>query len=1100
MPSRILLFCLFSCVLIAAPHTGVVRSGGQPIPGATVTATQGGKSISTITGESGQYTFPDLAAGVWQIQIDMFGFKPLQSTLTQDPAPSNKEWTLELRPRAEQRAPGARGGFQNLNLTQSANIPELAALNSTEPQGASTGEAADSSYVVNGSVSRGVQDVPQQEEAFARARMAQFGGEGVPGGGEGTPSIFGGAQAPGGPGGGGPGGGPGGGGFGGRGGGGPGGGGFGGGPGRGGFDRGGDRGPRRDQRGGPGQFTTFGNRAARGRNALRGMAFASLRNSALDAQPFSLSGQDITKPSYAQLRFGVSLGGALNIPKIIHSDKTFFFVNYSGTRSRNASDSWATVPTALERAGDFSQAFTTAPVSIFDPATHAPFPNNVIPSDRVDRAALGLLQFIPLPNQPGTIRNFRFLTSVPRNQQSVGLRLNQSIGKKDRLSSNFNYSGNNGRNAQTYGFLDTTDGTGISLNLGWTHNFTVRLINNLRWSYSFNRRNTLPFFAYGQNIAAELGIAGTSTDPVNYGPPNVSFTNFGTLADANSALVRDQTSSLSEGVTEVKGKHTVTFGFEFRRVQHNIKTDSNGRGSFTFSGIATSAFDQRGFPLPGTGFDFADFLLGAPQSSSILYGSTSNYFRDSVYNGYAQDDWKILSGLTVTAGLRYEYFSPFTEKYGRLANLDIAPTFTGAAIVTPGQSGPYTGAFPDGLLNPDKNNWSPRIGIAWRPWKKHDLLIRSGYGVYYNGSIYSQLVGRLSGQPPFSSNAQMVTTSTANPLTIENGFLATTVRTSDTIRNTFAIDRNYKVGYAQTWNFSVQKSLPHSFVFESAYTGTKGTRLDIERSPNRAAPGSFLTTEQRRLIPYAGEFYFESADGNSILHSANVRLSRRFRRGLSGNVSYTLAKSIDNTSTFGGAGNTVAQNDHDLRAERGLSSFDQRHTFNAGYMLVSPFGQNGVLHSDKGLTNKLLQDWNLSGNISAHTGTPLTARVLGNQSNAGGTGSIGSGRADATGLPIDSGSGYFNLNAFALPPSNRFGNAGRNTIPGPGAFSMNLAISRSFRLNEERRRLEFRVEASNLTNHVNIASFGTVINSSNYGIVTATGPMRSLTSTLRFSF
>ena len=455
------------------------------------------------------------------------------------------------------------------------------------------------------------------------------------------------------------------------------------------------------------------------------------------------------------------------------------------------------------------------------------------------------------------------------------------------------------------------------------------------------------------------------------------------------------------------------------------------------------------------------------------------------------------ANLSLNLGVRYEYFAPLTEKYNRLANLDIAPGFSGVAVVTPDAIGPYSGKFSNGLVDPDKNNVSPRIAVAWKPWPKKDLLIRSGYGIYYNGSIFNQFPARLASQPPFAQSSTL-TTSTTVPLTLATGFIAQPVR--QTILNTYAIARGYLTGYAQTWNLSVQKGLPRSLVIEGTYLGTKGTRLDIERSPNRAAPGSPLSAEERRRIGNAVGFTYESAEGNSIYHSGNIRLTRRFRRGVSANLSYTYSKSIDNASTFGGGGATVAQNDQDLHAERGLSSFDRRHVLALNYVLTSPFGQNGSFHSDNALTNKLLQDWTISGSVNAGSGSPFTARVLGNQSNSGGTGSVGSGRADATGVAIDQGSGYFNPLAFAVPKAGFFGTAGRNTILGPSTFTTNIGVSRSFRMGDDRRRLEFRVDSSNFVNSVNITGIGTVLNANNYGLATNAAGMRTVSMSLRFRF
>jgi hypothetical protein len=216
-------------------------------------------------------------------------------------------------------------------------------------------------------------------------------------------------------------------------------------------------------------------------------------------------------------------------------------------------------------------------------------------------------------------------------------------------------------------------------------------------------------------------------------------------------------------------------------------------------------------------------------------------------------------------------------------------------------------------------------------------------------------------------------------------------------------------------------------------------------------------------------------------------------------LQYTFAKSIDDSSTFGGAGNTVAQNNLNLAAERGLSSFDRRHALTGNYTWQSPVGVRNGLLQNKPVLEKALKDWTISGNVTAQTGTPLTARVLGNLSDSGGTGSIGSGRAESTGLPIDAGSGYFNLLAFTTPPPGQFGNAGRNTIPGPGLFSMNLSLARNINLSE-RNRMEVRVDSTNFLNHVNISNIGTVVNSLTYGLPSSAGGMRTLSATLRFRF
>jgi hypothetical protein len=546
-------------------------------------------------------------------------------------------------------------------------------------------------------------------------------------------------------------------------------------------------------------------------------------------------------------------------------------------------------------------------------------------------------------------------------------------------------------------------------------------------------------------------------------------------------------------VIVVRGLHSLTFGGEFRRIQSNPITDNNGRGLFVFSGLLTSGFDNNERLLPGTGFDFADFLFGFPNQAKVRYGSSANYFRSWASSAYVVDDWKVRSNLSLNLGLRYEYFSPYTEKYGRMSNLDLASGVTGAAVVTPGQSGPYTGAFPAALIDGDRKNLSPRGAIAWRPTAKRHLILRAGYSIFYNGSIYGELPGHLASQPPFAHSNSIIA-SLDYALRLATGFTNASTKLID---NSFAVDRSYKDGYAQTWNFAVEQNLSKAWVLELSYLGTKGTRLDVQRAPNRALPGSPLTAEDRRLIGNAVGFTYDTSDGNSIFHAGQARLTRKLSKGLSVQGLYTYSKSIDDASVLGGGAVVVAQNDKNLRAERGLSTFDQRQSFNLAFTEQSPVGKKVPLASPA-LTG-LLRSWILSGNVAAMSGLPYTARVLGNLSDSGGSGNFGASRADATGIGVSGGSGFFNKAAFAQPSLGAFGNAGRNTIPGPSRFSMNLALTRSFHATE-RHHIEIRIEATNITNTATFSNFGTVLNALNYGLPTVAQPMRTFRATLRYKF
>ena len=664
--------------------------------------------------------------------------------------------------------------------------------------------------------------------------------------------------------------------------------------------------------------------------------------------------------------------------------------------------------------------------------------------------------------------------------------MQRSITAKDRLSGNVQYQRRQGTTANPFGWADHSNGYGTNVTLGWTRNISNTLISNFQIRFNRNYSQATPYFSTLPDVSAALGIAGTSTNPLNYGPPTLNFTNFGALTDSVPNLTRNQSQGFTEGVNWVKGVHNITIGGGYTRADLSTKTDPNGRGTLNFTGQATSELNSSGQVVSGTGYDLADFLLGMPQSSSIQYGEQTNYFLQNQLNGYAQDEWKARSNLTLTLGLRYEYFGPIEEKYGRIANLAIGPNYTSATEVTPATAGQ-----PAALIHGDYNNFSPRVALAYKvPGTKKSTTIRVGYGIYYNGQIYNSFVQNLAKQPPFAtSNA--LNTSLTNPLFITNPFGSTTTVGFPT----YAIDPNYRTPYAGSWNFSVQRELGKGFFADLTYLGTKGTRLDVKIIPNQGPPGNKVVVTQGTSSLYT----YEESNGDSIFHAMQLRLNRRFNRGLSFQAFYQFAKSIDDSSSFGGAGNTTAQNWLDLSAERGLSSFDIRYQFTTGFVWTSPIAGPGSHVASDSRIGRLLKDWQLSGNLTAQTGNPLTARVLGNTAQLANTGGIGSGRASATGETINTSNGLFNLAAFTVPASGTFGDAGRNTIPGPGTFGLSAAFARSFNL-AERRRLEFRLETTNVINHVNYTNYYTVVNAANYGLPSSAAGMRTLQAVVRLRF
>ena len=1067
-----------------------MKAENQAIPGATVKATQGDKALSTLTDDNGAYQIDGMTAGAWIVTVEMFGFTTARKEVTIGATPSKIDFTLTLRDRSQLgRGPGGgRGGTGAQGADTEAPTLDMSATPEAPPGVATAGaDAADQSLIAQGSMSTGVQtnsgDFRPDDMGPGFGRGGGFGGPGGPGGmgGAGGPQM---AVGPGGgPGGGGGfGGGRGGGGGGGRGGGG------GGGPG----GRGG-RGPR--DRNGNNAF--IGNRARGNTNRVTGSLFYTFGNSDLNARPFSVDGLLAPKAAYSQNRFGVSAGGPLFIPKWFNFDKITWFFNYTGNLVHSGVDQPSSLPTAAERAGNFSSVSSM----IFDPLTgnsdgsgRTQFPGNVIPVSRIvglplgqpPTIAQGLLSFVPLPNQAvaTTNQDYRLIAANPNNSQALNTRLNATVTPKDNLAFVVNWQGRNATNHQYFGCCDATRGNGFNGNATWRHRLGTRSFESIQ--ITFNRNTTVgtPYFeTLGQNVASELGILGTSQAPTNYGPPTLSFTNFSSLNDSVATRSAVESFGITDTLTMHKGKHNFSFGGGVTHYLNNLYTDSNGRGAFSFSGLSTAQYIN-GQQTNDTGFDFADFLLGLPETSSIRYGDTSTYYRSNGYNGYSVDDFRVTTGLSLNLGIRYEYFQPWAEKYGHAANLAVAPDFSAVQPVQPGQSA-YGVTYPASLLRSDKNNFAPRIAIAWKPNPKGKILIRAGYGWYYNPSQYNRFQTSLAAQPPFAVT-NTVTTSSAFPLTLASGL---TQKSGKTVTNTYAVALDYRDMHAQSWNAGIQRDLPKSLVLEISYQGTKGTRLDVPESPNQAPLGSSLTSELRYPIANVGNFTYDTPVGNSIYHAGQARLTRRFAKGVSGNLLYTYSKATDDA--------VLAQNFYNQAAERAISTFNHTHLLALNFVIASPVDATKGFLSRPVFLAKALKDWTLSGSVSAQSGAPMTATVSGNLD---GTGSSAQLRANATGLPENGGTGWFNTAAFVVPPAGTFGNAGRDTIIGPGSVVLNLSLSRSINLKSERRRLEFRIDTTNFLNHVNPSGLITVVNSSQYGEITSAGGMRAVTATLRLRF
>ena len=852
-----------------------------------------------------------------------------------------------------------------------------------------------------------------------------------------------------------------------------------------------------------------------GRQAVNRVRFSfseRYTNSAFDARPYSITGNEFPKVSNYDERLGANMGGPLKIPHIYDgSNKTFFFANFQLDQQKAGVDTFSTVPTSAERNGDFCGLGIT----LYDPfsnlaGTRTPLGNGCqIPT--INPASEALLSYIPLPNVAGqTAQNFLLQSTTAHNTDSFNIHVLHTINAKFNLNVGYNFSSS--RQDTLGAFPDIRGRTttrGQNVDLGLTHNWSPKFIENTHLNWSRSRSQTLSANSFVNNIAGDLGITGIAGDPMDYGLPGINFSSLTGFSDPIPARVRNQTLRASDALTWIRTKHTLTFGGEVRRIELNSDSNPNPRGLFRFTGVMTQQLDAAGDPaVPLTAltepyYEFADFLLGLPYSTSVQFGDPNSYFRSWGFVAYAQDDFRANKHFTVQYGLRYQIQTPPIELFNHIANLDLNSTATAVAVVTPGETAPFGGFYPRALINDDLHQFAPRLGIAWDPGIKPRTIVRAGYSIFWNQSIYNTLAQKyLAYEPPFDQSENLYSSAT-QVLTLQQGFPAQTA--SNKILNIGGVSPFYHPAYTQIWMFGTETSFTQNWLLDLSYTGTKGTYLDQLRAPNRAPLGtSQLETQAELQIPYATSFYYDQSGANSIYNGLQVRVVHRFTRGLSFQGQYTYSKSLDDASSIGGSGGIVVQQDGNYAAERGLSAFDMRHQFRFISTYELPFGERNRW-ANHGWAEKAFGNLRLLNIVSWHTGNPLTVYLGGNAANNSGTGSNFSERANQIGNPnfgICGGSalGFFNTATFVTPPPGEYGDERRGAIEGPCQFSWNLSIAKSVRFGaEQRHTFNASWEIQNLTNTPAFSGVGTTLGSTTFGRITSAGSMRTMDIMIRFN-
>jgi trimeric autotransporter adhesin len=1045
--NRFLLWSAFACLAVSAwasEYRGQVTFGGLPLPGSTVTvtATQGAKKVVAITDGQGLFYFSDLTDGTWALTIEMTGFAPLKQDIAVAAGGPAGAFEMKLMSLDQIRteAKPVKVDATQVATAAAPSAPSAAtaaaATAAGKPAAAGKGAAAKGGAANAQVAAAGPEQAPAQDATSAQANDGFLINGSVNNAATSQYSMN---QA-------------------------------------------------------------FGNNRNGGHSLYNTNLFLRLDNSALDAKPWSPTGASVSQ-QFNNYTMGLNFGGPLKIPHVMPRGP-YFGLNYARTRNSSVTAQTATLPTGEDSAGNWNLTSANA-ATIFVPANllkEAPacntvllgmgftqaeinsgtaiFPSNTIPSGCVSSQSETLLNLYPQPNVSGSPSGFNYqlpLTTSSHIDQ-VGVNLQKQFGNKNNVNGRFNFSETRTSTPNIYEFLDKQNNLGINTGINWNHRFTQRLSGNLGYSYSRSRSQLSPYFANRYNIQQAAGITGASTNPAFWGPPTLSFTGnsgISALYDGVSAYNRQQTNGVSVGFYWNKFRHNIQFGGDFRRQQFNYLTQSNPYGSLGFTGAVTElvpACPAGTSPCPAAvgGSDFADFLLGIPDTSSIAYGNADKYLRQSAYDLFITDDFRVNPEFSVSFGLRWEYGSPVTETKNRLVNLDVTPGFTAETpVLASNPTGLLTGMhYPTSLVHPDYSRPEPRIGIAWRPISGSSLLVRAGYDVTNDTSVYQSVAYSMAQQSPLStslriSNLPQCSFNMASP------FVAPTCST--TSPNTFAIDPHFRVGYVQTWNLSVQRDLPYSLQMVVTYLGTKGTRGVQEFLPNTYAPG--VTTTPCTSCGYA----YRTSNGNLTREAGSVELRRRLRNGFTARLLYTYAKSLDDDYSLSGQGSVsssagYAQDWQNLAGQRGLSNTDQRHVFafTAQYTTGMGIGGKALMSGWKGAVYK---EWTIQTSINTASGTPLTP--IDGGTTVSGTGVTGSVRPNLVGSPYANvQAGYYLSPAAYAAPSGSWGNARRNSIEGPDQFSMNASMNRTFRLHDKYT-LDAQLNATNVLNHVVISGYNT---------------------------
>ncbi len=851
-----------------------------------------------------------------------------------------------------------------------------------------------------------------------------------------------------------------------------------------------------------------------GTNRFHGSLYEFLRNNAFDAPgyfaPVGANGGK-TQPELRYNIFGGTVGGP------IIKDRTFFFFGYEGTRQRTGSTVILTVPTLLERQGDFSQSG----VKIYDPKTtrtvggvvvRDQFPGNVITN--IDPVAAKLISFFPLPTNNQAANNFVNNDVSSNNTNFYIARVDHVLSPNDKLA--FRYIYTNGKTdnksvypnkaADPYQYNVSNDNIGYGQ---WLHTFSPSVVNDLRFTYETRVYHQLAD-GVGGDWPAALGITGVSANAF----PNFAPAGYSALGSTGQERRQYPISQyqLVDDISWLVGRHSIKIGTELRRSMDHESNLSTASGAFTFG--------TQGTGLPGannTGDGFASLLTGFPTAVSVAQTDATS--RTSWYLvGFAQDDFTISPQLTLNFGLRWETDTPIKDSSNRMNGFDA--TQINPVSGTPGVV-KFMGAdgFRSTPYDLDLNNFGPRFGFAWQPFRSGVTVVRGGFGYFFAhpfdaGQPASAALGfGVSGSlntpdngvtPPFYLKDGVPPLNGQAPH--DDSYGAVPVGSAATTTVSY-FDPRHRTGYAQQWNLGIQQQLPGSFVLQVSAIGNLARKLAGQNQAiNQISPtvlGDAHHAQKDRPFPqFSGVTLVAPSIGNANYFAGIVQLQRRFSRGFNINTSYTFSKALDDNAGSGATlGNTAVYSDYyNRRADYGPSGNDIRHNFVFSTVYELPFGP-GRTYLTHGVVSHLVGSWTIGNVTRLYSGAPFSVTTNTNSTAAF---SSGSQRANLVGkptLPSDERNAqhWFNTAAFAQPANYTFGNAGRNLLRGPGYANLDFSLIRNVNFTEGKL-LQIRGEFFNALNHTNFSTPQSTFGASNFGTITSSSAARQIQIGARLVF